>query len=208
MIEAGRVKGAAGWIVPTAVLVVSSRYAARHRVGRCEERVFRLVNNGPDRLHAPVWVVMQSGSLAAVFGAAAVLRRRDPATAARAVVAGVAAWSLAKSVKQIVGRGRPADHLDGVRVRGAPQTGSGFPSGHAAVVTTLALLATSPHSMHRAGAATTAISTGIARMYVGAHLPLDVVSGLAIGLAVGRASTSAAGSPVAASTGCRCGAGG
>jgi undecaprenyl-diphosphatase len=30
-----------------------------------------------------------------------------------------------------------------------------------------------------------AVTTGVARMYVGAHLPLDVVGGLGVGLACG-----------------------
>ena len=36
-----------------------------------------------------------------------------------------------------------------------------------------------------------AITTGVARMYVGAHLPLDIVGGAGLGLAVGSAAALA-----------------
>ena len=158
-------------------------------VSTIEERVFRTFNRAPDAIHVPVWAVMQSGSLAAVFVVAGqcVLRRR-PRTAVTVAVAGTAVWGGVKLIKPAIGRGRPEHHLDGVLVRGQPQTGLGYPSGHSAVALTLALVAArDTNSTARVVAMAVAGATGGARMYVGAHLPLDIAGGLAIGMLSGRA---------------------
>lgn len=173
--------------VSALAFAISMRQARTREVGHAEERVFRGVNDAPGELYGPTWLVMQSGSLAAVFVVAAGLFQRGNPAAVRALVAGTAVWGGVKVVKPLVGRGRPAHHLDDVVVRGAPQTGLGFPSGHAAVATVLALTSTSPATPARWVAGTIALTTGLARMYVGAHLPADVLGGLAIGVLVGTA---------------------
>ena len=93
-------------------------------------------------------------------------------------------WGGVKLIKPLVGRGRPAAHLAAVHVRGQIQTGLGYPSGHAAVSLTLAMVAS-----HSAGALPVALTaaavTSAARMYVGAHLPLDIVGGLCAGWMIG-----------------------
>ena len=97
-------------------------------------------------------------------------------------------WAGCKGIKRWVGRGRPADHLDHVRRRGAAAAGLGFPSGHAAVAATLAtLLAPEVARPLRYAMAATAATAAVARVYVGAHLPLDSVGGAAIGVAAGTA---------------------
>jgi membrane-associated phospholipid phosphatase len=176
-----------------AAILNSARQARTHKVGTIEESVFRTWNDLPDRIHPPVWAIMQSGSLAAVFVTAAeLLRREQKQTAATTLIAGTIAWGGVKAIKPLVGRGRPEHLLDGVAVRGHAQTGLGFPSGHAAVAATIAITATasSRPAVHAAAAAIVG-TTGLARMYVGAHLPHDVVGGLAIGLLWGRAANNA-----------------
>ena len=168
------------------------RLAHSGSVTDTEHQVFRWFNDAPDILHGPAWVLMQSGSLAGVFtGAAELARRRRPQTAAAAAIAGTAVWAGAKVIKPLVGRGRPQQHLDDVSVRGQPQTGLGYPSGHAAVALTLALIAQRATTVpSQAAAMTFAGTVGATRLYVGAHLPLDVAGGLAIGLLAGQASRS------------------
>ena len=183
---------AVGWGLAAASLLESGRRARTRAVSPAEERVFRVFNDAPDQIHAPVWVVMQSGSLAAVFVVSAVMLRRDKTQVATAsAVAGTAAWAGIKLTKPLVGRGRPAHHLDGVAVRGKAQTGLGFPSGHAAVSTVLALMATVP-GPGRTVALAVAGATGCARMYVGAHLPLDVAGGFLAGGLFGAAARAVA----------------
>ena len=176
------------------VVVAASGHKARARdMSSGEERVFRSFNSLPNALHGPVWAVMQSGSLAAVFVAAGVqARRRDNTRAAAVLVAGVGVWGVVKVAKPMVGRGRPAAELGGVVVRGHAQTGLGFPSGHAAVAATLALALAHGHTRPVTAAALgVAAATGGARMYVGAHLPLDIAGGLAIGAIGGGLATRA-----------------
>ena len=178
----------AGPAIAVLALFESARRARTHEVGAAEERAFRIFHDGPDEIHGPVWAVMQSGSLAAVYVVAGdLLRRGRPRHAALAVITGTAVWGGVKSVKPHIGRGRPERHLDQVSVRGQAQTGLGYPSGHAAVSLTLALIATRDSAPGtRAAAIVVAAVTGGARMYVGAHLPLDVVGGFAIGALCGR----------------------
>lgn len=159
----------------------------RRRIPADEEACFRHINRLPDALHVPVWLVMQAGSLGAVgvavAAAAAGGRRR---LAAGLGASGFSMWLLAKGVKRVAGRGRPEHHLEGVTVRGRRQTGLGFPSGHAAVSMAMATVAAAGRpAWQTAGLGATAAVVGLGRVYVGAHLPLDVVGGAAMGLAAG-----------------------
>jgi len=155
-----------------------------------EEDTLRALNDAPPHAYAPVAAIMQLGSLGGGLGAATLVARvagpRRGVTTASAVTA---VWLGAKLVKQVTGRGRPADHLDEVVVRGRPQSGLGFPSGHAAVATAVAVAAwpVVPRSLGL-GLAAAAATTVAARVYVGAHLPLDVVGGAGMGLAAGCAA--------------------
>ncbi len=121
--------------------------------------------------------VMQAGALAAVFAAGVLaLIARRPRLAGLVVLAGGSAWVLAKMVKRVVERGRPAEYFDGVVIHGAVQMGQGFPSGHAAVIAAMATVA-SPY-LGRTGRILVWTVVGLvalARVYTGAHLPLDVV---------------------------------
>ena len=164
----------------------STAAARNRRVSSTEERVFRRVNSAPDELHLILWPVMQMGSLGAAFVAAGIVQRRegDWRRSATIAVAGSAVWGGIKLVKPLVGRGRPDQHLDQVHVRGADQSGLGFPSGHAAVSMAIALLATRPGRSRRLAVGAAAV-TGLSRIYVAAHLPLDVVAGTAAGWLVG-----------------------
>jgi membrane-associated phospholipid phosphatase len=163
---------------------VLARHARGGEVGALEEQVFRGINALPQAAEGPLWVVMQTGSLAAVgvaAGAMALSGHRE--TAVRLGVAGSSVWALCKVVKSRIGRGRPGAHLQNVIVRGAAQSGLGFPSGHTAVAFTLAGVASPVLSRRASGLAWTAAGlVAVARQYVGAHLPADVAGGVAIGL--------------------------
>jgi undecaprenyl-diphosphatase len=132
---------------------------------------------------------MQLGNFV-VVPAAAVLAAafRRWRLAAGLLLAGAGVYVLAKVVKGIVVRGRPEHLLSDVVVRGAAAQGRGFVSGHAAVV--VALLTVAWPWLNRPGRIVCAVLAGLvclARVYVSAHLPLDVVGGAALGLAVGGA---------------------
>ena len=157
----------------------------RDRVGRREVRAFRAVNGLPDALHGPLWVVMQSGALGAVPVAAGLAAAAgQPRLGRRLLATGTTAWVLAKAVKHGVQRPRPVVLLPETRCRGREAVGLGYVSGHAAVVAAEAAAAL-PHLHGRARTAVLVLAplVGLTRMYVGAHLPLDVLGGAALGVA-------------------------
>jgi len=170
----------------TAALLVTAAAVRRDHVGPGEELVFRAVNGLPDSLYPPAWVVMQLGTLGAAPAAAGVAwLAADGELAGRLLVSGAATWALSKLVKQMVRRPRPASLLPGTRCRGREAAGLGYLSGHAGVAVALGAAA-----LPRLGPAGRALAlsvipvVGLTRVYVGAHLPLDVVGGAALGLAV------------------------
>jgi undecaprenyl-diphosphatase len=172
-----------------ALLVLSALPVHEHSLWLVERDVFRVINNHTVLPFTAVWVVMQLGNILAVPAAAlaAAITRRWR-LAAGMLVGGVATYELAKVVKKIVVRGRPSALLDDVRIRGTAALGRGYVSGHAAVVVLLAVLAW-PYLGRRGRVAVVIIGSFVclARVYVGAHLPLDIVGGAALGLAVAGA---------------------
>ena len=171
-------------------LLATAGAVRRDRVSAAEARAFRAVNGLPDALYPPAWVVMQLGAFGAVpAAAAAAWRAGDGELAARLLVGGTGAWAAAKLVKQVVRRPRPADQLPGIRGRGRDAAGLGYLSGHAAVAVALGAAA-----LPRLGPAARALTltaiplVGLTRVYVGAHLPLDIAGGAALGLAADAAA--------------------
>lgn len=171
-------------IVAAGVLLASGA-VAQDGVSGAERRVFELANRQPNWLEPVLWLPMQLGSLWGPFaaGAFAWWRTRSWRPAAGAVVVGVVAWQLAKAVKGHVERGRPLDELGDIVQRwGTPKDGLGFVSGHSAVSFAVAgVLSPYLSPWGRFVVRALAAKVGFARMHVGAHLPLDVVGGAALG---------------------------
>lgn len=190
-------------VVSIAVLVATAFVASARRVGALEEAAFEAFNGLPDALAWAVWPPMQAGAILAVPAAAlaALVAWRRWRPAASLLAAGLAAWLLAKAAKAVAERGRPATYLDGVELRGGSvggghNEGLGFPSGHAAIAFALAAVATGYLPARRRWvpfALAVAVSAG--RLYFGAHLPLDVVGGAGLGVALGIAARLALGGP-------------
>ena len=172
--------------VSTAALVVTAMAVHRDDVSPGEAKVFRAVNGLPDALQAPAWAIMQLGTIGAAPATAGVAwLAGDSELAGRLLASGTGTWALSKLVKQMVRRPRPAALLAGTRCRGREAAGLGYLSGHAGVAVALGAAA-----LPRLGAAGRAITVtaipvvGLTRVYVGAHLPLDIAGGAALGLAV------------------------
>lgn len=170
--------------LPALALAGTAQLARRPGVARWEERAFRLANSSVGPMERPLWWTMQFGNglVAVVAPAALGSRGRRPADCARVGVAAFGAWQLAKGVKALVARPRPAALLDDVALRDGDPDGRGFVSGHATVAMTVATTAAPLVSdRDRALLLVAAGVVAFARVHVGAHLPLDVVGGLALG---------------------------
>lgn len=162
-----------------------------------EERLFERVHSVPRVVDFALWLPMQAGSawappVAAIIGWRITGSWRPTAGA---LVAGWGGWWLAKVVKVQVGRGRPSAELAPPVVRDTAITdGLGFVSGHATVAfACAAVLSRYLRGRWRLAAYALATTTAVSRVVVGAHLPMDVVGGAALGLTLAYAWHVAAG---------------
>jgi membrane-associated phospholipid phosphatase len=178
-------------LVFAAILAAVTTDPALDGVPELERRIFESVNGFPGWLEGPVQVVMAVGLLVAVpIVAAVAFALRHPRAGTAIAIAGIGAYVVVRIVKHLVTRGRPLDVFGNadVIVHGDVQGGLGFPSGHAAVSMAI-VCAAIPFLRGRWRWALLAVPAGVAfgRVYVGAHLPLDVVGGAAMGLAIATA---------------------
>jgi undecaprenyl-diphosphatase len=157
-------------------------------VSAVEESVFHAANDLPDALYPAVWPLQQLGALVlgpVVAVVALALRRYRLAIAALAVT--VLKLAGERLVKLAVSRERPGTSIGSdVALRGDVHlAGESFVSGHAVLVAAVAGVVT-PYLHGRwtilPWILVVAVMAG--RVYVGAHNPLDVVCGVALGIAI------------------------
>jgi undecaprenyl-diphosphatase len=173
-------------LAATTGLLLSCLAASADVPSNLEKEAFRAINGGPGGLTLLVNSLGQLGNLLAVpLVALVALAFRRWRLASGLAAAGLGAWLMAKLVKRVVIRERPSDYLAEVIIRGELQTGLGFVSGHVAVVTALATVASSYLGRWRWGAWTLVAVVGLSRIYVGAHLPLDSIGGFFLGWLIG-----------------------
>jgi undecaprenyl-diphosphatase len=175
-----------------AILLVASWVAvtAADRLPKWEANVFKAVNGLPDWIWPVLWTPMQVGSYVGslVVVALTALISRDLRLTLAALVASQLAFWLSKAVKGSVLRGRPASLLPDVHLR-EDAHGLGYVSGHTAVAFALAaVLAPSLPRKWQIVTGVVVVTVAFARIYAGAHLPLDVVGGAGLGLLVGTLS--------------------
>jgi undecaprenyl-diphosphatase len=175
--------------IGTAILLATAVSVDADTVGVFEENLFRLINDIPlpPWLWPVVWLLMQLGVIGVVpvtAGLAAVTRRWR--LAFDFAVAGGTIYVLAKVIKFYVQRGRPAALLDDVHIHGEPAGGLGYVSGHSAVAVALATVA-GPYLGRRGRRVVWALAlfVCVSRVWVGAHLPFDVIGGAALGWLAG-----------------------
>jgi undecaprenyl-diphosphatase len=184
--------------VGAAVVAVGWALAGQPRVARLEADLFRVLNDLPDSAVVLLGPLMALATLpgAAVVTVAALVARRRPRPALDIAVAAIAGALVGDLVRQAVERTRPGTLLAQVALRGSVNTPLAYPSGHTTLAAAMAG-AVAPFLPRRARRAVWATVWVVAagRLYLGAHLPLDVVGGAALGWTLSAALHLVLGAP-------------
>jgi membrane-associated phospholipid phosphatase len=173
-------------VASLAVFAVCAVVAADGQVGPVERAAFHAVNGLPDWLYRPMLAFQYLGVLAMplVVAAGALVFRRWRLAAALVLVVPLK-LATERLVKLLVQRERPGTTVADAILRGVHPAGLSFVSGHAIITFAIAgLLALVLPRRWAVVAFVLATLNGVARVYLGAHNPLDVVGGAAVGLAI------------------------
>ena len=168
------------------MFAVCAVIAADGQVGPIERAAFHAVNGLPDWLYRPMLLFQYLGVLAMplVVAAGALAFRRWRLAAALVLVVPLK-LATERVVKLLVQRERPGTTVPDAVLRGVHPAGLSFVSGHAIITFAVAgLLGLVLPRRWAVVAFVLATLNGVARVYLGAHNPLDVVGGAAVGLAI------------------------
>lgn len=171
-----------GFAVALLVFASSTYLALSHKPTGWEYSWFMATNHYSDSWS---WLMMSITFLGSTWGAAlsvvAVFLLKMYRLAWRLALTIVGAYGAAYIAKDVIGRARPEGLFDPLHVR-AIEHGMGFPSGHATAITviTLTILPYLPRKL-RWIIPILILAVGISRMYLGVHIPLDIIGGIALG---------------------------
>jgi membrane-associated phospholipid phosphatase len=174
-----------------AALGVAS-FASRGRGRRLDHRVFRRINAGRGpAADAFFGGVTELGSIWTSVGATAALSKHGRRMEALdALGAAGATWVVGQALKRIYRRPRPYQSFRDSRLLVPEPRGDAWPSTHPAVLLAFLIVVTRNLDTAlpvRAAAGGLAGVVGLSRVYLGVHLPSDVVGGMLLGRGVAEA---------------------
>jgi undecaprenyl-diphosphatase len=147
-----------------------------------ESRIFHLAYDLPHLFYPLFYALTQfGGAYMLVVLACLYALKQHYHIVIRLLLSGTLAYFLAGFAKSLWGRARPEELLHNIITLDVSH-GPGFPSGHTALATALAL--TVGHYLPRKYhwiPVVWIIGVAFSRMYLGVHLPLDLLGGFAIG---------------------------
>jgi len=187
LVSPGRVAMSWALLGGLVVLIVSAALASNPHPYAWEEVMTDRLIDLPGGSTAVLRAVMLAGNRLAVAGLALVFLIADrPRRAAIALLSGWGAWLAAALAKGLLDRPRPGADVLGF----SPEefvSGPGYPSSHAAVAVALAVVVLTAGGLPRSVkvlAVVAAVLTGLARVHLVVHWPLDIVGGMAVGVLV------------------------
>jgi len=177
---------------------------AAQGVSDIEEDVFHAINGLPDLLFRPMWAVQFLGVLLvpAAVAVVAFAYRKWRLGAALLLLIPLKLFFEKGVVKELVYRARPGtSDCEGdpscLELRDVPMVGPSFPSGHVIIAFGIAWLVF-PYLGRRGRwiLGGLCLLVAFARIYLGAHNPVDVLAGSAIGIGIASALNLIVGVPI------------
>lgn len=168
------------------LLVLLSAAASKSKKGRkVDDAVFGAVNRSLRGLRPIFWVITQGGWFGSVILWCTICLAKGRQRLALDILgAALLSWVLSQGGKELVALERPWERIDGTHRIGGVPWGSSYPSGHPAVSFAVAGVLEAddevPRGLKRFAHAW-AMGVALSRVVVGAHYPLDVVGGAALG---------------------------
>jgi undecaprenyl-diphosphatase len=167
------------------VFLVSAILSRRVDATGWEHTLFLNINGWSEGAYRTMAIATFFGSAwMAALSVAGAYFTRFYRLAGRLALSIVAAYGLTAVFKHLISRERPAEFISETVLR-TIEPAMGFPSTHTAVAAVI-MLTLLPYLRGQWRWIVPVIIAGVAlsRLYLGAHLPLDVIGGAAIGIAI------------------------
>lgn len=169
------------------LFVITAVLAARGTMTANETGIFNWIYGWNIDMVPLFWAITQVGSVwLALSGIVVFWVYGKQRLAIKLLAGGAATYALVWIAKELVDRPRPYLLESGITQRENITTGSGFPSGHTALITLFCVIV-QPYLPKRYRWLIWLVipAVGLSRVYLGVHAPLDVLGGFALGAFVG-----------------------